>query len=267
MKLIEAKCPNCGAVLSADEKKDAMICPYCGSAFIVTEAVQNFHNHYTTINNIQAENVFVQDTAKQNGFEIVNNVLIKYTGAEENVVIPEGIVEIGRGAFSFNKRIKSVKIPSTLRYIDENAFCGCIKLEDIHPLGNIIEVGRNAFSETAVRTLNLINAETLGELFVYECNHLNELRVSSKAISYPLNLSITELSRDLSIYVDDKLVTVDSPYVEKFLGTYICEQAKKNKREAWIKAGRCKYCGGELKLEGGFFSKERICKSCRQWQR
>lgn len=35
MALMEAKCTNCGGKLQIDNKKEAAVCPYCGSTFIV----------------------------------------------------------------------------------------------------------------------------------------------------------------------------------------------------------------------------------------
>lgn len=64
MALIPAICPNCGALLNVNEGGKAEKCQYCGSSFIVDEAVHNFNNRYisvnNTINNIQAGNVIVE---------------------------------------------------------------------------------------------------------------------------------------------------------------------------------------------------------------
>ena len=40
-KLVPAKCTNCNASLDVDPNKDAAICPYCNSAFIVSKAINN----------------------------------------------------------------------------------------------------------------------------------------------------------------------------------------------------------------------------------
>ncbi len=43
MALVEAKCTNCGGKLKIDNEKDAAICPYCGSAFIVEKGIQLYN--------------------------------------------------------------------------------------------------------------------------------------------------------------------------------------------------------------------------------
>ena len=51
MPLVKATCTNCGAVLEVDPKKDAAICPFCNTAYIVEKAIHNYAgNHYGTIN-------------------------------------------------------------------------------------------------------------------------------------------------------------------------------------------------------------------------
>lgn len=60
MPLAKAKCTNCGANLEVDNSKDAAICPYCQTAYIVEKAI----NNYTITNNINAEqvNIYYSDS-------------------------------------------------------------------------------------------------------------------------------------------------------------------------------------------------------------
>ena len=50
MPLVQVKCTNCGANLEIDNTLDAAVCPYCGAAFIVEKAI----NNYNTTNHISA---------------------------------------------------------------------------------------------------------------------------------------------------------------------------------------------------------------------
>ena len=62
MPLVSAKCTNCGGILSVDRVKDAAICPYCGSAYIVEKAIRNY---YISAKNLNADivNVYAGNTA------------------------------------------------------------------------------------------------------------------------------------------------------------------------------------------------------------
>ena len=48
MPLVPAKCPECGGNVVVDSEKDAWICDFCKTPFIVEKAINNFN----TINNI-----------------------------------------------------------------------------------------------------------------------------------------------------------------------------------------------------------------------
>ena len=41
MPFVEAKCTNCGAILPVDSSRDAWLCGYCGTPFVVEKAINN----------------------------------------------------------------------------------------------------------------------------------------------------------------------------------------------------------------------------------
>ena len=47
MPFVQAKCPECGGMLSVDDNQKAAICKFCGNAFIVQEAVNNYITNNT----------------------------------------------------------------------------------------------------------------------------------------------------------------------------------------------------------------------------
>lgn len=48
MPIVPAICTQCGAQLDVDDSKEAAVCPYCNTAFIVEKAINNYHNTYVT---------------------------------------------------------------------------------------------------------------------------------------------------------------------------------------------------------------------------
>ena len=51
--MVPAKCPQCGAAIELNEKNDAGVCPYCGTTFVMREAVNNYNTYVTA--NISAD--------------------------------------------------------------------------------------------------------------------------------------------------------------------------------------------------------------------
>ena len=64
-------------------------------------------------------------------FKIADGVLEEYTGPGGEVVIPEGVTEIGDWTFSNCESLTSIQIPATVTYIAESAFTGCKNLSVI----------------------------------------------------------------------------------------------------------------------------------------
>ena len=65
-------------------------------------------------------------------FNIVEGVLIKYTGTDKNVVIPDGVVLIGLNAFSGCSNLTSVTLPTSLETLGDYAFSSCGNLKVIY---------------------------------------------------------------------------------------------------------------------------------------
>lgn len=86
-------------------------------------------------------------------FIIENGVLIKYVGPGGDVVIPEGVTQIGREAFQFCWGLTGVVFPKTLKVIDRCAFEFCRQLTSVVFSDNIEVIGAKAFADS-----NLISA-------------------------------------------------------------------------------------------------------------
>lgn len=80
-------------------------------------------------------------------FEIKKGVLNKYNGSDEVVVIPDGVIMVGNGAFSRCKLLKNIKFPDTLQCIGYEAFRWCYNLKTVSVPDGIIVIGDYAFSD------------------------------------------------------------------------------------------------------------------------
>ncbi|MDE5860742.1 MAG: leucine-rich repeat domain-containing protein [Ruminococcus sp.] len=147
MPFVEAKCTNCGAVLPVDNTRDAWICNYCNTPFIVEKAI----NNYNVTNNITANTVNIFG-GRESDFVIRGGVLEKYTGESTDVVIPDNVVRVGEKVFR-GLPITSVKIPDSVKEISRYAFSDCTYLKSViipNSVTNISGAFRNCTSLTFV---------------------------------------------------------------------------------------------------------------------
>lgn len=79
--------------------------------------------------------------SSNNDFEIENGVLVKYTGAGGDVVIPDGVTSIGDWAFSRCEGLTSVTMPDSVTSIEDHAFCECTSLTSIVIPNGVTTIG------------------------------------------------------------------------------------------------------------------------------
>ena len=139
MPFVQAKCTNCGANLQVDKTKEAAVCPYCGTSFVVEKAT----NNYNMTNNISANvvNIYGENSAD---FVIRAGTLEKYNGVATDVIIPNNVKSIGIGAFEGCSGLTSVAIPNSVNTIPSSAFKGCGLTSVIIP-SSIKVIGNRAF--------------------------------------------------------------------------------------------------------------------------
>ncbi|MBQ9735702.1 MAG: leucine-rich repeat domain-containing protein [Clostridia bacterium] len=82
---------------------------------------------------------------EQKYFDIEGEVLIKYTGAEDTVTVPDGIKTVGRAAFS-GSRVREVLLPEGVEVLEQAAFLNCSKLLSVTLPDTLRSVGPYAFS-------------------------------------------------------------------------------------------------------------------------
>lgn len=104
------------------------------------------------------------------------------TRCEDNghaIEVPEGVTEIGPGAFKECLQLRSITLPSTLQRIGDEAFRGCTGLRSIHLGASVEHVGYSAFRD-CVRLTSLLmdNPHTVFAGRSFEnCATLSEIRL------------------------------------------------------------------------------------------
>lgn len=80
-----------------------------------------------------------------NDFRIVGNTLVKYTGNEDHVFVPEGVTAIGSQAFAYHQKIVSVVLPEGVVSIAEKAFDSCVNLASVTIPSTVTLIDGGAF--------------------------------------------------------------------------------------------------------------------------
>ncbi len=97
----------------------------------------------------------------------------------ENVIINEGVTNVSEAAFARCTKLKSVKLPSTLKYIGDNAFRGCLSLQNINLPENVSSIGEEAFWQCeSLRSLTIPESvKAIGSDAFSFCTKLGEVEI------------------------------------------------------------------------------------------
>lgn len=233
MPLVPCKCTNCGANLQVDNTKDAAICEFCGSAFIVEKAI----NNYNVTNHITA-GVVNYYGGNQGDFVIRGGVLEKYTGAATDVVIPDTVTSIGAEAFTglmitsvqipnsviriedgknssfqisgafFNCRaLRKVILPNSVKIIGGNAFRGCTSLTEITIPNSVTEIRQQAFSSTGLTSVTILGVIRMGDFVFYGCSGLNNVTIGKDVVEIG-NYSFGHCTGLMDLTIPDNVIRI-----------------------------------------------------------
>lgn len=254
---------------------------------IVSE--QHFQNEANSYQNMKAGNSLGElDRMEKkrivnpgNGMIINNMELVKYTGNEKMVVIPDGIHIIRDYVFYANNRMKKVIVPKTVKKIGENSFAYCSELYDVELEEGLEEIGEGAFMKCqSLESLKVPETvEKLGRLAFEQCRSLKRINippkikrieeftfkgcVSLKHIEVSRKVDIDEKAFDeghppLIMYMDDGiggLKSTDNEWILKADHTLVVRsmdyisknetwEQKRARLELWKKADKLEICDG-----------------------
>lgn len=116
-------------------------------AFAGIDVLVNINTDSTVLNDI-ADDVFSETTFyNQNNSDmiILGKVLLKCINTTSSIVVPNGIEAIANRAFT-GGQVRTITLPSTLKYIGAEAFYNCTSLETITIPDSVISIGEKAFA-------------------------------------------------------------------------------------------------------------------------
>ncbi len=97
----------------------------------------------------------------------------------EQVVIPEGVIEIGRDTFYDCDGLKEIKLPESLKTIGQSAFCDCDSLAEIKFPDNVEIINDSAFSGCEILQAIKLSKQlkTIGSSAFQDCANLVEIEI------------------------------------------------------------------------------------------
>lgn len=118
--------------------------------------------------------------ATASDFEMDGNKLVKYSGTNEVVSIPDGVKIIGEEAFAGNDNLVRVDIGNQVKSVDYRAFAECDNLRTIIVGDGVEEIGTAAFSNNKelVNVSFGADVKKLGSGVFAGDNHLETLSLS-----------------------------------------------------------------------------------------
>jgi hypothetical protein len=113
-------------------------------------------------------------------FVIENGVWIRYRGSGGDIIVPDGVTEIGRQLFRMGPRINSVILPNSVTKLAEGAFQGAGLLREITLSTNLKEIGAMAFASCkSLTTINLPQSVTTIGRGAFQESGLTEITLPS----------------------------------------------------------------------------------------
>ena len=143
------------------------------------------------------------------GFDIRDGVLVKYTGKENLVSVPDGVKIIGKFAFceedskynkKYNKYIEEVILPDSVTEIESGAFYGCINLKNIVLPNSVKVIGSGVFFNCiSLSRIVLPHKLTVIEHHTfYNCKQLNYIYIPKSVRKIGANAFMVSPKSDCS---------------------------------------------------------------------
>ena len=167
---------------------------------------------------VESMNLYI-DFPDENGFVIENGVLKEYEGNKKEIVIPNGVEEIGDSVFDACRSLQFVTIPGSVKKIGENAFYNCYSLQSIIVSNGVKEIGNFAFAYcSSLQSITIPGSiKEIGENAFNNCDSLKSVIISNGvkkighgAFAYCYDLQSVTIPNSVEEIGDDAFMDCDS---------------------------------------------------------
>lgn len=199
-KLVPAICTQCGAQITVDSQKEAAICACCGTAFIVSKAIEKYN--ISSYGDIHIENAVIQNgpsasnlvkRAKQ--FEAENNIDLALEYYNRALDIDADYVEALEG-------IKNINDNKVLRQIDDMIYQGWT-IKALNYLRNLESNGQ-ASEKIKKRTRDLENQIKNSIVYAYAGEYrFKKTQIVSTSGTLRMNYNkLSFMSKDGDLFIN-----------------------------------------------------------------
>lgn len=117
-------------------------------------------------------------------------ILAEYVGKGGDVVIPEGITEVGARSFRNCESLTSVVIPDGVTFISTSAFSGCTNLKSVTIPSSVDRISSSVFYGcTSLESIVIPEGVTrIYSMAFAECTNLTEIKLPSTIEAFDINV-------------------------------------------------------------------------------
>ena len=110
---------------------------------------------------------------------IEGRTVLRYTGTETDVQVPDGVTVIGKHAFESRTKVAHVTLPDSVAVIEDYAFSGCTGLADVKLPESVAMIGWYAFQNcTSLADVQIPGGvETIGSSAFRGCGKLTSVTI------------------------------------------------------------------------------------------
>ena len=136
--------------------------------------------HEWLVEHVKADGSSTLVIPEEAGFKgIVDRAFEGFTG--EEVILPRGVIYIGKEAFKGLENLRHVVLPEELECIDESAFENCYELSELMLPRGLKMIRRCAFCgcESLEEVVIPSSVREIGKLAFYRCGSLSRLKIKN----------------------------------------------------------------------------------------
>ena len=231
--LKDGDCPVCGYATSADYLVNRTLSPVSNMdlferwAYSARREIRN-GSWVPCLKEEQIVNLLQGRNAKETEYRLSSDgkQLLACLDQSNTPVVPVGVQEIGYGVFDSSK-IRSIRLPQSLRVIGEEAFRAS-SLEEVFLPISLQEIRRSAFMKTQLQSVRIPGSvKRLGTSAFYGCENLQTVYIESGVTRIGFNV-FSDCQNLRTVVIPDTVTSIEPNAFSRCPNVTICAS------EAWL---------------------------------